>query len=238
MFTKNFYYRLRYQLKAKAPAQVFFQFLLDRIKHPFTKSKKKYHRKLHQDYLKSKKTSTDYFSINAYYWHKILNKNFNNFSYLEIGSWEGNSALYILKNYNTNKVLCVDHWEKDKEFFELSSGNFKNFELNMEEFKSRFIFYKQSSDNFFKENEQKFDVIYVDGWHEAPQVYKDLNNSWNSLNANGLIICDDYFYGDLKLHVNSNLPANAINQFLSEKKDDIKILCVNNTQIFIKKISS
>ena len=31
-------------------------------------------------------------------------------------------------------------------------------------------------------------------WHEAPQVYKDINNSWNFLNINGIIICDDYFY--------------------------------------------
>ena len=56
-------------------------------------------------------------------------------------------------------------------------------------------------------------------------------------NLNGIIICDDYFYGDINLNTSSDLPANAINQFLFEKKNNIKIVCVNNTQIFIKKIS-
>ena len=235
MFTTNFYYRLKYQLKKKAPMQVFLYFFLDRIKHPFIKSKKKIHKNAHQNYLKSKITSTDYFSINAYYWYKIISKNFNEFSYLEIGSWEGNSALYILKNYNTNKVLCVDLWEKDNKFKEINSRNFQNFKTNMIEFKNRFSFYKQSSDNFFLENQQKFDVIYVDGWHEAPQVLKDINNAWNFLNKNGILICDDYFYGDLYGESN-NVPAIAINQFLNKKKSKFKILCVNNSQIFIKKI--
>ena len=235
MFTTNFYFKIKYQLRKRAPAQVFLKFFLDRIKHPFTKTKKKYHRKLHQNYLQNKKTSTDYFSINAYYWHNILNKNFSNFSYLEIGSWEGNSALYILKNYNTNKVLCVDLWEKDNRFTELNSKNFENFVSNMEEFKNRFSFFKQSSDDFFIKNAQKFDVIYIDGWHEAPQVYRDISNAWCSLNVNGILICDDYFYGDLYGEP-KNVPAEAINKFLKEKKNMLKVLCVNNNQIFLKKI--
>ena len=73
---------------------------------------------------------------------------------------------------------------------------------------------------------------------DSVQVYKDINSSWDRLNLNGIIICDDYFYGDINLNTSSDLPANAINQFLFEKKNNIKIVCVNNTQIFIKKISS
>ena len=112
---------------------------------------------------------------------------------------------------------------------------YKNFESNMEEFKSRFSFFKQSSDDFFIKNQQKFDVIYIDGWHEAPQVYRDINNAWCSLNINGILICDDYFYGDLYGEP-KNVPAEAINKFLKEQKNTLKILCVNNNQIFLKKI--
>ncbi|MDB4082087.1 class I SAM-dependent methyltransferase [Candidatus Pelagibacter sp.] len=237
MFSKNFYYRIKYQIDKNAIFEVFYQFFLDRIKHPFVKNKKNRLKKIHQNYLQTKKTTTDYFSINTFYWDSIISKNFKEFSYLEIGSFEGNSALYILKNFKTKKVICIDVWDKfdDKDKDE-NLKIFESFNSNLNEFLDRFSFFKSTSDEYFKKNNEKFDIIYIDGWHEAPQVYKDLNNSWNSLNTNGLIICDDYFYGDLKLNANSNLPANAINQFLSEKKDSIKILCVNNNQIFIKKL--
>ena len=236
MFSKNFYLRIKYQIDKKAIFEVFYQFFLDRLKHPFVKTRKNKLKKIHQNYLQTKKTTTDYFSINAYYWDLIINKNFKEFSYLEIGSFEGNSALYILKNFKTKKVICIDIWNKydDKDKDE-NLRMFENFKYNLSEFVGRFSFFKNTSDEYFLNNNERFDVIYIDGWHEAPQVYKDLNNSWNRLNNNGLIICDDYFYGDIKLSTNSNLPADAINQFLFEKKNNLEVVCVNNSQIFIKK---
>jgi predicted O-methyltransferase YrrM len=239
MFSKNFYKRIKYQFDKKAIFEVFYQFFLDRIKHPFVKSRKNELKRMHQKYLQTKKTTTDYFSINTYYWNKIINKNFQEFSFLEIGSWEGNSASYILNNFKTNKVVCVDIWDKyNDEYTEENLKRFENFKSNLSEFKERFHFFKNTSDEYFSNNNERFDIIYIDGWHEAPQVYKDINNSWDRLNLNGIIICDDYFYGDINLNTASNLPANAINQFLLEKKNNIKIVCVNNTQIFIKKIST
>ena len=239
MFSKNFYRRIRYQINNKAIFQLFFYFFLDRLMHPFTKSQKKRNRQLHQSYLTTKKTSLDYFSLNSYYWNKIINKNFKEFSYLEIGSWEGASASYILKNFKTKKVFCVDIWDKfNDEYKQEHSKRFENFRLNMEEFKDRFSFFKNTSDEFFLNNKEMFDIIYIDGWHEAPQVYKDINNSWNTLNINGIIICDDYFYGDINIKKNfeNDLPAKAINKFIFEKKNKLEIICVNNAQIFFKKI--
>ena len=230
MFSRNFYYRIKYQLKKRAPIQVFFHFVLNRIQHPFTKSQKKLYRNLHKDYLKKKRASTDYFSINTYYWNKIISKNFKKFSYLEIGSWEGNSALFILKNYTTDNVVCVDLWEKSSEI----NKNFENFKLNMEEFKNKFSFFRETSDNFFINNKDKFDIIYIDGSHESIQVYKDINNAWNFLNIGGILICDDYFYGNIYTE-SGNVPAEAINKFIKEK-GNLKIISVNNSQIFLKKI--
>lgn len=237
MLSINFYRRIKYQIDKKAIFKVFYQFFLDRLKHPLVKTRKNKLKKIHQNYLQTKKTTTDYFSINAYYWDLIINKNFKDFSYLEIGSWEGNSASYVLNNFKTKKVICVDIWDKyNDKYRDENLQTFEDFKSNLNEFKERFSFFKNTSDEYFTNNNEKFDIIYIDGWHEAPQVYKDINNSWDRLNLNGIIICDDYFYGDIKLNTSSNLPANAINQFLSEKKDSIKIICVNNTQIFIKKI--
>ena len=239
MFSKNFYNRIKYQIDKKASFDVFYQFFLDRLKHPFTKNKKKKMKKMHQNYLQRKKTTTDYFSINAYYWDLIINKNFKEFSYLEIGSWEGNSALYILENFVTKRVVCIDIWDlyEDK-YKEEHLKRFLNFKSNLDQFNKRFSFFKSTSDKYFDNNDEKFDLIYIDGWHEAPQVYKDICNSWNFLNINGIIICDDYFYGDIKSNQDKNLPAYAINKFILQNKTKIKIICVNNNQIFLKKISN
>ena len=238
MLSKNFYYRTRYQIKRKANFKVILNFFFDRLKHPFVQHKKKKFRKLHQNFLINKKTSKDYFSINVYYWNLILGKYFKEFSYLEIGSWEGSSALYILNNHKTKKVYCVDVWDKDKNKEELYKKNFENFLNNMEEFKHKYLYFKERSDDFFIKNKEYFDIIYVDGTHEAFQVEKDINNSWKFLNLNGIMICDDFFYGNLYSASNDDVPATSINKFIKKNGNKLKVLCVNNCQVFLQKISN
>ena len=53
------------------------------------------------------------------------------------------------------------------------------------------VTHKMTSDDFFNQNKEKFDVIFIDGLHWNPQVYNDINNSLNVLNDNGYIICHD-----------------------------------------------
>lgn len=51
--------------------------------------------------------------------------------------------------------------------------------------------YHLTSDDFFKQNTEKFDVVFVDGLHHADQVYRDILNALDVLNDNGYIICHD-----------------------------------------------
>lgn len=48
-----------------------------------------------------------------------------------------------------------------------------------------------TSDEFFRGNTNKFDVIFIDGLHEAPQVYRDILNSLECLKDGGTILCHD-----------------------------------------------
>ena len=50
---------------------------------------------------------------------------------------------------------------------------------------------RDTSDNFFKKNIIKFDVVFIDGLHEYSQVKKDIENSLNNLNDNGIIFLHD-----------------------------------------------
>jgi hypothetical protein len=53
------------------------------------------------------------------------------------------------------------------------------------------VTYTLTSDDFFAQNKETFDVIFIDGLHWSEQVYRDIINSLNCLSENGYIICHD-----------------------------------------------
>ena len=48
-----------------------------------------------------------------------------------------------------------------------------------------------TSDDFFKQNKKKFDIIFIDGLHLKEQVLRDINNSIECLNSGGTIVMHD-----------------------------------------------
>ena len=62
-----------------------------------------------------------------------------------------------------------------------------------------------TTDNYFLNNKDKFDLIYIDALHEKNQVYKDFKNSFNVLNDSGVIIFHDVNPFDIsQTHFNSS----------------------------------
>lgn len=55
------------------------------------------------------------------------------------------------------------------------------------------IINKQTSDDFFRRllDIAKWDIIFIDGLHEAPQVYRDIENSLKHLSPGGTIVLHD-----------------------------------------------
>lgn len=51
--------------------------------------------------------------------------------------------------------------------------------------------YITRSDDFFANNTEKFDIVFIDGLHEAHQVYKDIKNALKFINPGGIIMCHD-----------------------------------------------
>jgi len=50
---------------------------------------------------------------------------------------------------------------------------------------------RMTSDQFFKKNKKKFDLIFIDGLHIYKQVKRDIINSIKCLNKNGIILVHD-----------------------------------------------
>ena len=220
--------------KSQAKVSVIVLFLIQKILNIFIKKKIKSHKRFFLNLISKKKISSEFFSVNAYNFFILLSSLPKNFKYLEIGSFEGGSAIFVASKFRESKIYCVDNWIKTEDGY--SSLNFNyieyNFDHNIQNYKNIHKI-KKSSDNFFSTNKLFYDVIYVDGYHKAEQVYKDCVNSWKNLNINGIMICDDYIW-DHYTEIKNN-PCYAINSFL-KTINNYKILKVSNSQIFLKKI--
>jgi cephalosporin hydroxylase len=226
--------KLSFLYKSESPSIVIYIFLISKIKNIFIKSKIKKEKTKHKIILSKKIISNDYFSSNAFYFYNLLKKLPKNFKYLEIGSYEGNSALYVSTNFPHSNVTCVDLWEgveeyKGKDFSIIE----KNFDLNLKGL-SNINKIKSTSDNFFNRNKIMYDFVYIDGNHKFDYVLRDCENAWRFLSKGGFLVCDDYIWNYYKDLLDN--PCYAINSFIKKKNAEIKVLSVTNSQIFIKKI--
>ena len=50
---------------------------------------------------------------------------------------------------------------------------------------------RKTSDEFFKTNDKKFDLVFIDGLHTYEQVKKDIINSIDCLKENGVVLVHD-----------------------------------------------
>ncbi len=57
--------------------------------------------------------------------------------------------------------------------------------------------HKMTSDQFFALNKNKFDIIFIDGFHEYFQVNRDITNSLKYLNPEGVILLHDCLPGNI-----------------------------------------
>ena len=50
---------------------------------------------------------------------------------------------------------------------------------------------RKTSDDFFKDNKEKFDIVFIDGLHTYNQVKKDILNSLDCLKEEGIVLVHD-----------------------------------------------
>ena len=134
---------------------------------------------------------------------KFLDKSKEN-KILEIGCFEGLSSVFFADNFldNPNSSLtCVDPFltinNNDHKQF-LQNNEEMNFDFNISICKKsdRITINKITSDAFFENNNQTYNFIYIDGCHEPDFIKRDMENSFNILEKNGIMWMDDYGGGD------------------------------------------
>ena len=137
---------------------------------------------------------------------------------LEIGSFEGRSACWMLKNLleDTGSLTCIDPFP-DRQIRDLSEpfpsrqlNPFKNISYSidnktLDQFNSNIAHAKKPKQivNLFQEvsytalsklivDKKQFDFIYIDGCHWAQSVLTDACMCFGLLKPNGFILFDDY----------------------------------------------
>jgi|TARA_B110000116_G_scaffold271200_1_gene291286 hypothetical protein len=127
---------------------------------------------------------------------------------LEVGVHKGDFSKKLIKNFSPKKLILVDPWvafedniykdslygKSEKNGQQIQDQYFNDlteyFQQDISYNKVEIV--RNTSDKFFLTNNSKFDLIYIDGNHLYDFVKKDLLNSLNCLNQNGIIILDDY----------------------------------------------
>lgn len=238
---KNFYFILKYGLRNKGKfflsLKFSFIFIIHYLKKNFFFRKYKKEKKVFSFFIKEKNFSNDWFTENIPVWLSILKWiKEEKIDCLEIGSYEGMSALFTLKYFNQSQVDCVETFGGSDEHKKINFDKVeKNFNQNLKDYTNRYNLYKMTSDGFFLDfsKTKTYDLIYIDGSHHSKQVYKDAINSFNCLKKNGIMIFDD-FLKKYYLDINEN-PISAIFEFIKKNKNNLDVIYVGY-QLFIKKI--
>lgn len=111
---------------------------------------------------------------------------------LEIGSFEGRSTLWFLANILTHPtagIVCVDLFAPPSRELRFDHN------LRIAAVVNKVTKLKGRSEDLLAQlPRDSFDIVYVDGSHQAVNVLYDAVSAWFLLKAGGVLIFDDYLW--------------------------------------------
>jgi predicted O-methyltransferase YrrM len=179
--------------------------------------------------------NTDWFTPHISLFTKMLN-NYKDLPYhfLEIGTFEGRSTLWMLENiliHSESTITCIDKWDCTHENYENVYVNFIH-NMLVGGFMDRIEFYKMESNTALKLPQilsKKYDFIYIDANHSTPHPLEDAVLSFPLLKTNGILAFDDYLWD-----VDKSI-TKCIDSFLLCYEPFIKIIH-KGYQVWIKRL--
>jgi predicted O-methyltransferase YrrM len=163
-------------------------------------------------------------------------------NFLEIGSFEGRSACWLLHNvltHESSRLTCVDLFPEtmggDDEFMPRQSRPDSSFDHNiaLTGAAHRVTKIRGSSEDVLRGLPSAcFDFIYIDGSHHAPYVLTDAVLSWRCLKVGGMLGFDDYQWGTELPEVIR--PQLAVDAFMKTFAGMFELIH-SDYQVFIRK---
>lgn len=195
--------------------------------------------------------TVDWFSKAIPVWRQLL-KELAPRKLLEVGSFEGRSACFLIDALSGDHPIelhCVDTFE----------GGVEHAGLNMSAIEARFranvnsackhaphpakvVIHKALSDIALAGllaggRRETFDLVYIDGSHQAQDVLADAVLGFRLLRKGGLLIFDDYLWSeDLPGGLDPlRTPKPAIDAFVNLNARHLRVLRAPLEQLFIQK---
>ena len=174
-------------------------------------------------------------------------------NFLEIGSFEGRSTVWIIENMmaDGDNIDCIDTWEGGEEHSNGEMGGAEErFDHNVEVTEAKISLVREvrkykglstyelariyGTGEFDPAHIAGFyDFIYIDGSHIAKDVLTDACMAWPLLQQGGIMVFDDYLWGDARdiLH----RPKPAIDAFVNIFSEEIEMIHMGYQLIIRKK---
>lgn len=196
--------------------------------------------------MRDYKFTHDWFNgVGPIIWPGILKelKGKPNINFLEIGSFEGRSAVWLIENIltdPTSTLTCIDTFQGSREHPDMNvnlNSLFSHFQVNIHEsgaYDRVRVMIGRSDDMLpiLITEKKQFEFVYIDGSHNSWDVLFDTVCSFKLLKKEGVIVFDDYRWP--ATYPEHQKPGIAIDSFLKCFKDQYQILS-DQYQLIIKK---
>jgi hypothetical protein len=189
----------------------------------------------HKHYSLKKDSFTD--KIRA--WTKLLHefKGKASVQYLEIGTYEGRSALWVLENiltHPTAKLTIIDAFQENTQKTFMS-----NVKLSGEAGKFT-VLAGLSVEKIREVPLNSIDLAYIDGSGKGIVMLTDLVNTWNLVKVGGMIICSRYsmtrpLRRALGLRPEDPGPHEAIDSFLTMYGPYVSVVAMQGNYVVVRK---
>ena len=150
---------------------------------------------------------------------------------LEVGSYEGRSAVWMLENVLTHpesQLTCLDRWG-DPQVQQRFRSNIAETGRG-----GQVVECMGDSEVALRTVAGPFDLIYIDGSHEARDVLTDAALCWSLLQPGGLLLFDDYGWdGAVEFP-----PRHAIDVFLQLWMTQIEVMHKGYQVIVRRRVST
>lgn len=187
-------------------------------------------------YAKSYRFSKDWFTPNVPIWEKALAglKGKPGVNYLEVGLFEGRSAIWMLENILTHpdsRLTGIDIFPpglKEVWLYNLQLSGYQEKATTITGY-SRHALRKLPLNSF--------DVVYIDGSHTADDIITDMTLSWDLLKPGGILIVDDYLLRPALDYPDELRPRAAVDSFVTAYRNYVEVVhrCY---QIILRKIDN
>ena len=179
------------------------------------------------------KFTKDWFHWAPEVWEQLVPQLPSRRSFLEIGSYEGRSTVWTVEHMleDGGAITCIDTWEGGEEHVltgedmsqaEATFGS--NVSLARSKFPEREVRKAKGTSYEFLSSlatqKAAFDFIYIDGSHIAKDVLTDACMAWPLLKKDGIMVFDDYLWGEPRdaLH----RPKLAVDAFVNLFAEEVQ----------------